>query len=69
MRSQNAAYLAAAGFGSTGFNNTGSEAMLPNLGRTTRLSFPKTDYTTTDTRSTSGRPSQLFHSHTLSKFL
>jgi len=45
MRSQNAAYLAAAGFGSTGFNNTGSEAMLPNLGRTTRLSFPKTDYT------------------------
>ena len=45
MRSQNAAYLAAAGFGSTGFNNTGSGAMLPNLGRTTRLSFPKTDYT------------------------
>ena len=45
MRSQNAAYLAAAGFGSTGFNNTGSGAMLPNLGRTSRLSFPKTDYT------------------------
>ena len=45
MRSQNAAYLAAAGFGSTGFNNTGSGAMLPNLERTSRLSFPKTDYT------------------------
>lgn len=42
MKSQNAAYLAAAGFGNTGFSNTGS-SILPNLGRSTQLSFPKTD--------------------------
>jgi len=43
MKSQNAAYLAAAGFGNPGFSNTGSSSILPNLGRSTKLSFPKTD--------------------------
>lgn len=42
MKSQNVAYLAAAGFGNPGFSNTGS-SILPNLGRSSKLSFPKTD--------------------------
>jgi hypothetical protein len=42
MRAQNQAYLAAAGYSNTGYSNTGAP-ILPNLGRTTRISFPTED--------------------------
>jgi len=42
MRAQNQAYLAAAGYSNTGYSNTGG-TILPNLGRTTRISFPTED--------------------------
>ena len=42
MRAQNQAYLAAAGYLDTGYSNTGAPPV-PNLGRTTRISFPTED--------------------------
>lgn len=42
MRAKNQAFLAAAGYSNTGYSNTGAPAV-PNLGRTTRISFPTED--------------------------
>jgi hypothetical protein len=42
MRAKNQAYLAAAGYSNPGYSNTGG-TILPNLGRTTSISFPTED--------------------------
>lgn len=42
MRARNQAFLAAAGYSDTGYSNTGAPPV-PNLGRTTRISFPTED--------------------------